>query len=113
MKMLPLYYTKNPDTVNAYQDNDLMLLRDLFTEAETLWMDEWQAQGSVDDGTCCGGKGIRLRYAGPRKRTAEWLTVIDSPPCQGNLSASRSVAPALAFLKAHNVEAVYYDGWMD
>ncbi|MAE51588.1 MAG: hypothetical protein CMH27_07240 [Micavibrio sp.] len=113
MKTVPKYHTSNTDTVLAYQPEDLEKLNGLFSEAKQLWLATWEEQGRKDDGTCCLGKGIRIWFVGKRKRSAELLTVIDSPPCQGNLSASRSVGPALELLKSHGIEARYFDGWMD
>ena len=113
MKTLPKFYKGNEDTVLAYQDSDLLDWQDVFVRAEAFWYSEWEKQGARDEGTCCGGKGIRVWYAGPRKQSAELIRVINSPPCQGNVSAYRSVGPALEFLKEIGVDAEYYDGWMD
>jgi len=113
MKTLPKHYQQNTDTVAAYQKADIDKLRPIFDEAEDIWYDEWERQGSTDEGTCCGGKGIQIWVARPRKRSANLATVILSPNCQGNISAQKSVDPALKFLADHGVDAEYYDGWED
>jgi|TARA_R110002051_G_scaffold133052_1_gene206553 hypothetical protein len=113
MKTLPKYFQQNDDTVAAYQIKDLDKLRPVFLEAKDIWYDEWVRQGSTDEGSCCGGKGIQVWAALPRKRSAKPGTIINSPPCQGNVSAFSSVGPALKFLADHGVAAEYYDGWVD
>jgi len=113
MKTMPKFYPDNPDKVNAYQMPDIGKIRAVLNKAEIIWHDEWVRQGSTDLGSCCGGKCIQVWYAAPRKRSAEPLNIANSPPCQGNMSASQSVEPALAFLKDHGIDAQYYDGWMD
>ena len=111
MKIMPKFYPANDDTVDAYQKGDISPA--LLNEAAAIWEREWERQGSTDEGSCCGGKGIQVWFAAPRKRSAELTTVVRSPSVQGNLSASRSVGPALAFLKHRGVDAEYYDGWMN
>ena len=113
MKTLPRYYLQNDDTVLAYQRKDLDKLRPVFLEACDIWYDEWFRQGSTDEGSCCGGIGIQVWAGLPRKRSAKLVTVVPGPPCQGNVSAFRSVGPALKFLADHGIDAEYYDGWMD
>ena len=113
MKTAPRYYAGNPETVLAYQSVDLEKLGPELRFAEQLWNEEWIFQGAKDEGSCCGGKGIQVWFCGPRKRTAEPKTIIPAPPVQGNLSAQRSVGPALEYLKEQGIEARYYDGWMD
>lgn len=113
MKTAPIFYSGNPQTVLAYQAADLEKIDAELREAEQLWNEEWRAQGATDEGSCCGGKGIQVWYCGPRKRTAEPKTVILAPPVQGNLSAQRSVGPALKHLLEKGIEARYYDGWMN
>ncbi len=113
MKTAPRFYTGNPDTVLAYQPVDLEKFNAELRTAEQLWNQEWRAQGATDEGSCCGGKGIQVWFCGPRKRTAEPKTIIQAPPVQGNLSAQRSVGPALEYLKEQGIEARYYDGWMN
>ena len=113
MKTAPRFYTSNPETVLAYQPVDLEKFEAALQAAEQLWNEEWYRQGAKDEGSCCGGKGIQVWFCGPRKRTAEPKTIIPSPPVQGNLSAQRSVGPALEYLKEQGIEARYYDGWMD
>ena len=113
MKTAPRFYTGNPDTVLAYQPVDLEKFNAELQAAEQLWNQEWRAQGATDEGSCCGGKGIQVWFCGPRKRTAVLKTIIPAPPVQGNLSAQRSVGPALEYLKEQGIEARYYDGWMN
>ncbi len=113
MKTAPRYYAGNPETVLAYQPVDLEKLGPELRFAEQLWNEEWIFQGAKDEGSCCGGKGIQVWFCGPRTRTAEPKTIIPAPPVQGNLSAQRSVGPALEYLKEQGIDARYYAGWMD
>ena len=101
------------ETAVAYQPADIAELQPVCAMAKSIWDRTWHAQGATDDGSCCGGKGIQVVYLGKRKRAWEYLTVIVAPPVQGNLSAARSVQPALDFLNSHDIKAKYYDGWMD
>ena len=73
--------------------------------ATEIWYNEWVKQGRTDVGSCCGGKCIRSRITGAK--------LADSPPVQGNLSASRSVKPALDYLIEQGHAAYFDDGWMD
>jgi hypothetical protein len=101
------------ETAIAYQPADIAELEPVFATARAIWDRTWKSQGATDEGSCCGGKGIQVVYLGKRKRQWEYLTVIPSPPVQGNLSAARSVQPALDFLNSHDITAKYYDGWMN
>jgi len=102
------------EPIMAYQDADLDKLATVIAHAAMLWHAEWKKQGGEDKGTCCGGKGIKVPYIGPRKRNYEYKNIIDCSWVQGNLSAQASVAPALEFLKEQGIEAATYnDGWMD
>ncbi len=100
-------------TVMAYRDSDLEKLKPVLDKARAIWLQTWHEQGAIDEGSCCGGKGIQVVYLGKRKRNWEYLTVIPSPPVQGNISAQRSVQPALDYLKSEGIDATYYDGWMN
>tara|TARA_R110000796_G_scaffold23953_4_gene68562 strand:- start:57 stop:407 length:351 start_codon:yes stop_codon:yes gene_type:complete len=100
------------ETAMAYQPVDIEKLRPVLDRAAVVWNHTWREQGATDEGSCCGGKGIQVVYLGKRKRHWEYLTVITSPPVQGNLSAARSVQPALDYLKSEGIDAKYYDGWM-
>ena len=99
--------------VDAYQYKDLQSISADLRQAETIWYEEWKEQGQKDEGTCTGGKGLRVWYIGPRKRNPTLRTVVAAPPVQGNMSAYHSHAPALEYLESVGVEASYYDGWMD
>ena len=92
---------------------DIEEFKIFFMEAEEIWYREWCRMGCKEQGTCCGGTGITIRYRGPRKRAWVDRTVIHSPPCQGNVSAYECVGPAMEYLKACRIEAEYYEGWMD
>ena len=113
MKRIEAFYKGSGDWVEAYEKADLAEIQQKLSEAKSIWHKEWEAQGSRDDGTCCTGKGIQIWHRAPRKRSAEPLTVVISPPCQGNLASSRSVEPALHHLRFSGIECSYYDGWMD
>ena len=82
-------------------------------KAHEIWVAEWVAQGQTHEGSCTGGKGLRIWYRGPRKRSAINRLAVDAPPVQGNLSASRSYEPAWKYLKDQGIESTYYDGWMN
>ena len=97
----------------AYQDADLERLLPVLDRAKVMWYQTWKEQGATDEGSSCGGKGIQVVYLGKRKRNWEYLTVIPSPPVQGNVSAHRAVGPALEYLKSEGIDATYYDGWMN
>ncbi len=113
MKTAPTFHTKSDTKVQAYDFNDTSRLIDLGRQAEDIWYAEWQRQGSKDEGTCCVGKSIEVWYVAPRKRVAMPRKLVRCNWVQGNLSASRSVGPALKFLKEHGIEATYDDGNMD
>ena len=104
---------RDEDEMDVYQDEDLRLLGWAFAAARDIWYEEWEKQGSTDEGSVCLGKGLEVWHIAPRKRNPRARVVVPAPPVQGNLSASRSHAPALEFLKSVGVEATYYDGWMD
>ena len=113
MKTAPKFYTRNEDTVDAYQPADIDKLTSILKFSEKLWHDKWVEQGSKDEGSCTGGKGIQVWFCGRNKRTAELKTVVRCPTGQGNLSAEASVMSALDYLKAEGMEVRYYDGWLD
>jgi hypothetical protein len=113
MKTVKTFYAGSDVTVNAYQPDDIQTHRDAIKTAENIWYDEWQKQGAKDEGTCCGGKGIEVWFLDKRKRFAQPRNIIRCSWVQGNLSASRSVQPALDYLRANGIEASYNDGWMD
>ncbi len=85
--------------------------KNIIAVAVSIWDEEWKKQGSKDEGTCCGGKGIKL----DGNIYANFVNCeIDGPPRQGNVSAYQSVGPALKFIKENGYpKAEYYDGWMD
>lgn len=109
MKTISIY----DQTITAYQPKDLERLRKHGDEASELWYSEWHKQGSNDNGTCCGGKAIRVWYLDKGKRIPTEKAIVRCTWVQGNTSASQSVKPALDYLKAQGIEAEYYDGWMD
>ena len=103
----------NDDLINAYQDADLLANKAIFAEAGEIWYQNWQKQGAEDIGTCCGGKAIRVPYLGKGQRNYEMKEVVYCGFVQGNVAAERAVGLALEFLAANNIQAEYYDGWMD
>jgi hypothetical protein len=109
MKTISLY----DQIIDAYQPQELDLLKEHGAEAARLWFEEWQKQGAADQGTCCGGKSLRVWYLDKGKRKPMEMTITRCNWVQGNLSASASVQPALDYLKEQGIEAEYYDGWMD
>jgi hypothetical protein len=113
MKLLPKYWTKNNESVQAYQVADLATLRSYLEEAKRLWHEDWLDLDNQDEGSCTGGKGFRVWFAAPRKRSANRSLVVEAPPTQGNVSAFKSHHRALAYLQDNGIDANYYDGWMD
>ena len=113
MQTVPKFYPSNPETVDAYELDDIRRIQPILDRAKLIWDSEWVSQGSTDEGTCCGGKGIEIWFRGPRKQSAKPRIVVFSPPVQGNLSAKWSVKPALDYLEQHKIVATYYDGWID
>jgi hypothetical protein len=113
MKTMEAFGKGTGKFVDAYEQEDLNKLRPVLAKAQELWINEWVAQGSTDEGTCTGGKGIQIWYRGPRKRSANPRTVVRGPNVQGNVSAARSNTGALAYLHSLGIDASYYDGWMD
>jgi hypothetical protein len=106
-------FTDSTKTVNCYQKADLEKIAAFVKYAEDLWYSEWVRQGSKDEGTCCGGKGIEVWYFAPRKRRPDTINIVRCTWVQGNISAQRSMLPALAYLKECGIECTYNDGWMD
>lgn len=114
MKKVYPYDDDNETFYVCYQDADIKELNGVLWRAKHLWNEEWYRQGRTDEGTCTGGKGITVDYIGPRKRNPTRETIVPAPGVQGNLSAARSVGPALDYLEKNGViGAKYYDGWMD
>tara|TARA_X000001036_G_scaffold414509_1_gene429790 strand:- start:737 stop:1399 length:663 start_codon:yes stop_codon:yes gene_type:complete len=84
---------------------------DLYQQAEKMWYKDWQEQGSEDVGSCCLGKGIAIR--GDHDKWGNGNNVVKCSWVQGNISASRSVKRALAFLQKNGVDCYYNDGRID
>jgi|GEM_PF-2131500 len=104
----------NGEIIQAYQAEDLEKLKLVFAAAKVLWIQQWKDQGALDQGSCCGGKGISVPFIGKGKRNYESINVVSCDFVQGNVSAYESVGGALAFLKEQGVVgASYNDGWMD
>lgn len=104
----------NGEMIQAYQAEDLEKLKSVFAAAKALWLQEWREQGALDQGSCCGGKGISVAFIGKGKRNYENVNVVACDFVQGNISAYQSAPAVLAFLKEQGVVgASYNDGWMD
>ena len=43
MKLAPKYYTKNPNKVMAYQEEDLKMLKLEIDTAKQIWFDCWRS----------------------------------------------------------------------
>lgn len=100
-------------TIEAYTPKELDSLKHHGAIAGDIWSNAWLVTGAEDRGTCTGGKGLRVWYLDKGKRKPMEMTITRCNWVQGNLSASRSVKPALDYLKEYGIEAEYYDGWMD
>jgi len=104
----------NGEIIQAYQEADLQKLAPVFAKAKALWLEQWKALGALDQGSCCGGKGISVAFIGKGKRNYDNVNVVSCDFVQGNISAYHSVPAVLAFLKEQGVVgASYNDGWMD
>ena len=110
MKKMKRY---NGEVIDAYQVKDLETQSLILRQAKQIWYETWVAQGSIDEGSCCGGKGLEVYFVQPRQRYPRTRNVVSCDWVQGNLSASRSHGPALEYLKEHGINAWYNDGWMD
>ena len=97
----------------GYQDADLEKLELVFETAQAKWVHEWKRLGAIDEGTCCGGKGLEVLYIGKGCRNPTHKIVVPCWFVQGNVAAARSRYPVLEYLKSEGVEARYNDGWMD
>ena len=97
----------------AYQDADLEKLGPVFAIAETKWVYEWNRLGAIDEGTCCGGKGLEVLYIGKGCRKPSYKMVVRCNFVQGNVAAAKSRYPAVEYLKTEGVDVSYNDGWMD
>ena len=113
MKTVPKFYQSNEEKVSAYQDADLEKLSPILTVAKSMWFNEWLKQGSEDVGSCCGGKGISVWFVRSRCRSAEPVNIVNCSWVQGNISASRSVEPALEYLRSKCIDCNYNDGGID
>ena len=109
MKTIDLY----GQTIEAYTPTELESLKTHGKIAGGIWFEQWQYQGSRDEGTCTGGKGLQVWYVGKGKRKPELLTITKCEWVQGNVSAQRSKDNALNYIESNGIKATYYDGWMD
>mgnify|MGYP003670769508 CR=1 FL=1 len=90
MKTVPKFYMANEDRVSAYTDSDLKELSPILTVAKSMWFNEWMKQGEEEP-----------------------VNIVNCSWVQGNISASRSVEPALEYLRSKGIDCNYNDGWMD
>ena len=99
--------------IDVYEVKELEAKMPILREAERIWFDTWVAQGSIDEGSCCGGKGLEVDFVRPRQRYPRTINVARCNFVQGNVAAQKSCEPALKFLKENGINARYNDGWMD
>ena len=99
--------------VDAYQVKDLQPKLEILRMAEWIWYDTWVAQGSIDEGSVCGGKGLEVVCVRPRERYPRSRNIVSCNFVQGNVAAAKSHGPALEYLKENGINATYNDGWMD
>lgn len=83
----------------------------LYEQAKKMWYQDWLDQGGEDVGSCCLGKGISIK--GDVDQFGFGNNIVECNWVQGNMSASRSVKRALAFLQDSGVDCHYNDGRMD
>jgi hypothetical protein len=99
--------------IEAYTPTELEALKNHGAIAQNIWFQNWKEQGAQDQGTCTGGKGLRVWYLGKGKKKPSELTITRCDWVQGNVSAQRSKDPAIQYLKDKGIFATYNDGWMD
>jgi hypothetical protein len=109
MKTLDIYGQK----IEAYTPTEKEALRAHGEIAQNIWFREWKDQGSHDLGTCTSGKSLRVWYLEKGKRKPMEISISRCGWVQGNISASRSVKPAIEYLASKGIKADYFDGWMD
>ena len=109
MKTCDLYGQK----IEAYTPTELEALKHHGAIAQNLWFQEWKEAGAQDQGTCTGGKGLRVWYLPKGKRKPQEVAISRCDWVQGNISAQRTVKPAIDYLTAKGINPFYYDGWMD
>ena len=103
----------NEKVITAYEVNDLNPKLPILHRAEQIWYETWVAQGSIDAGSCCGGKGLEVDFVAPRQRYPRTINIVSCNFVQGNISAYGSHGPALKYLQENGIDARYNDGWMD
>ena len=114
MKALTVFAGQDyEEVINAYEVKDLEPKLPIFRRAEQIWFETWVAQGSIDEGSCCGGKGLEVDFVRPRQRYPRTRNVVSCDFVQGNIAAHKSHGPALQYLKDNGIDARYNDGWMD
>ena len=109
MKTCDLYGQK----IDAYTPTELESLKHHGAIAQNLWFQKWVEQGGQDQGTCTGGKGLKVWYVAKGKRKPQEVAISRCDWVQGNLSAQRSKDPAIQYLEDKGIKVTYYDGWMD
>jgi hypothetical protein len=110
MKTIEIYPGR---IVQAYQQKELHTLRAAGAAAEDLWWREWIAQGRKDEGSCTLGKGLQVYFLRPRARRPSMMTIARCDFVQGNVSAYKTVGPALEYLRGQGLMVEYNDGVMD
>jgi hypothetical protein len=114
MKKMKVYDGQGgEEVIDAYQFKDLEPKLQILRRAEQIWLETWVAQGSIDEGSCCGGKGLEVDFVRPRQRYPRTINVASCNFVQGNIAAYKSHGPALKYLKENGINARYNDGWMD
>ena len=103
----------NERVINAYEVKDLEPQLPILRMAAQIWFETWVAQGSIDEGSCCGGKGLEVDFVRPRQRYPRTRNVVSCDFAQGNIAAYKSHGPALKYLKENGIDARYNDGWMN
>jgi hypothetical protein len=109
MKTCDLYGQK----IDAYTPTELEALKHHGAIAQNIWFQAWKEQGGQDQGTCTGGKGLRVWYLAKGKRKPVEVSISRCDWVQGNVSAQRSKDPAIQYLEDKGIKVNYYDGWMD
>ena len=103
----------NEEVINAYEVKDLEPQLPILRMAAQIWFETWVAQGSIDEGSCCGGKGLEVDFVRPRQRYPRTRNVVSCDFAQGNIAAYKSHGPALKYLNENGCEDRYNDGWMN
>ena len=107
-------YKDDENPVLALEEKDREEAIEIGNYAQEKWYRKWIEQGEQDNGSCCGGKGIKVWFRGKGKRYAKETFIVHCGWVQGNLSAEKSHHNALDYVKEYLIDNAFYcDGYLD